>query len=123
MVVRRIGGIIAAIAGVIGMAAALLPLLVGNVAVVLTIDTAGHGAVTGYGVVVLSFLCTLLGIVAAGTSSRWPGISLICTTLLAVTLGGTLVAICMGFALLGGVLATIPGRRRAIVTLLLPRIS
>ena len=70
----------------------------------------------GFSELSMSMLCVVLGVSVMRAQGRWPGVLLIATTLLAMIIASSFVAMCMLFALVGGVLATIPHRRRAIVT-------
>ncbi len=117
---RRAGGVVGMTAGIFGVLAALVTLLVGASGSALRADGADTVLDLGWAGLLLSFGCIVLGAVAMGARSRWPGILLIVTALLAAVCGGTFVAVCMVLALAGGVLAAIPGRPRAIVTRVLP---
>lgn len=104
---QKAGGIIAIIAGVFGTIAAGITLLLGGVASAL----GGEGADTvvglGWGGVAFSFATIVLGAIALGAKGRVPGILLIVSALFGVVLGGTLVAVFMVLALVGGILAVV----------------
>lgn len=59
-----------------------------------------------------SFLAIVLGAVALGVKGRTPGVLLMIPAVLGAILGGTLVAVFMVLALVGGILATVGGRRQ-----------
>ena len=108
---RVAGGVIALIAGIFGIFSAGATLLVGGLGSALN----GEGASTviglGWGGVLFSFLTIILGAIAIGVKSKIPGILLIICSLAGVVLGGTLVAIFMVLALIGGILVTIGARK------------
>jgi hypothetical protein len=103
----KAGGIIALIAGVFGVIAGFATLMVGGVATVVEADRADLVVGLGWGGVVFSFLTIVLGAVAVGSRSRIPGLLLILCALAGAVLGGTLVAIFMALALIGGILAVL----------------
>ncbi len=73
------------------------------------VELKGASIVIGLGWegVAFSFLTIILGAVAIGAKSRWPGILLIVSALAGVILGGTLVAVFMVLAAVGGILAVV----------------
>jgi hypothetical protein len=111
---RKAGGIIALIAGIFGIISAGVTLFVGGVGSALN----GEGASTviglGWGGVIFSFLTIILGAIALGVNSRIPGVLLIISSLAGAILGGTLVAIFMVLALIGGILVTIGGGKKKV---------
>jgi hypothetical protein len=107
---RKAGGIIALIAGIFGIFAAGITLMVGGIGSAAQADGARMVVGLGWGGVGFSFLVIILGAVAMGSNSRVPGMLLIVASLLGAVLGGTLVAIFMVLAFVGGVLATIGAR-------------
>lgn len=109
---RKAGGIIALIAGIFAVFAAGATLFVGGVGSAFQAEGASTVVALGWGGVIFSFLCIVLGAVAIGTRSRLVGILLIVCSLAGAVLGGTLVAIFMALALIGGLLATIGGGNR-----------
>ena len=109
------------IAGVIVIVGFLMGAVVGTLGVAMSAGGVGVTATRHCsGELGVSMLCIVLGVLAMRAQGRWPGVLLITVTLLAMIIGGAFVAMCMLFALAGGVLATIPDRRRAIVTQVLP---
>jgi hypothetical protein len=111
-------GVIAGLIGISGSLAAQVGDALG-----LTNVAGGVGATATRhcsGEIGVSMLCIVLGVLVMRAQSRWPSVWLIAATLLAMIIGDTFVAMCMLFALAGGVLTTIPDRRRAIVTQVLP---
>ncbi len=104
---RKAGGIVAIIAGVFGVLAALTTLLVGGLGAAFEAEGAGVIIGLGWGGMVFSFAAIVLGAVSINAKSRVPGILLIVSSILGTILGGTLVAIFMVLALVGGILATV----------------
>jgi hypothetical protein len=102
---RKAGGIIALIAGIFGVLAALATLFIGGVGSVAKVDNSSLVLNLGWGGVAFSFLTIVLGAVAMGSASRLPGILLVITAITGAFLGGTLVAVFMALALIGGILA------------------
>ncbi len=68
----------------------------------------------GWGGVVFSFLTIVLGAVTIGAKGRIPGVLLIVCAVAGAILGKTFVAIFMGLAAIGGILAVIPARERLV---------
>ena len=104
---QKAGGIIALVAGIFGFLAAIATLLMGGLGGAFGAQGASTVVGLGWGGVVFSFLTIVLGAVAMGAKSRWPGIMLILSSVAGAVLGGTLVAVCMALALIGGLLACI----------------
>ena len=109
---RIAGGVIALIAGIFGIFSAGATLLFGGLGSALNSEGASTVIGLGWGGVIFSFLTIIFGAVAIGVKSRIPGILLIISSLCGVILGGTLVAIFMVLALVGGILVTIGGGKR-----------
>lgn len=110
---KKAGGVIAIIAGVFGVVAAGVTLLVGGVASAVEAEGSGTVVGLGWGGVFFSFATIVLGAIALGTRGRVPGILLIVSALLGAVLGGTLVAVFMVLALVGGILAVVGTRKGA----------
>lgn len=108
---QKAGGIIAIIAGIFGVFAAFITLLVGGMAAGFEAEGANTVIGLGWGGVLFSFICIILGAVAMGAKRRLPGALLILTSIAGAILGGTLVAIFMVLALIGGILAMIGIKR------------
>lgn len=110
---KKAGGIIAIIAGVFGTIAAGITLLVGGLGSAL----GGEGASTviglGWGGVLFSFATIVLGAIALGAKNKIPGTLLIICAVLGAILGGTLVAVFMVLALIGGILAVVGTKKPA----------
>jgi hypothetical protein len=108
---QKTGGIIGVIAGIFGVLAAAVTLLVGGMGSAFH----AHGASTvvglGWGGILFSFLCIIFGAVAMGSESRIPGAVLTLCAIAGAILGGTFVAVCMVLALVGGILATMGARK------------
>lgn len=107
---RKAGGIVALIAGIFAVLAAVLTLVIGGAATAFNANDASTVVHLGWGGLVFSFLTIVLGAVAIGVRSRIPGVLLILCSIIGAILGGTLVAICMALALIGGVLAVVGGK-------------
>ena len=101
------GGIIAVIAGVLGLFAAAVTLMVWGLGSVFNAESAGTVIGLGWGGIFFCFLTIIFGAVAINAKSRTPGILIIISSILGVFLGGNLVAILMVLALAGGILATV----------------
>ena len=109
---RIAGGVIALIAGIFGILSAGATLLFGGLGSALNSEGASTVIGLGWGGVIFSFLTIVLGAIAIGVKSRIPGILLIISSLAGIILGGTLVAIFMVLALIGGILVTIGARKQ-----------
>lgn len=108
---NKTGGIVAIIAGVFAVIAALVTLLFGGVASVVHADRAGTVIGLGWGGVVFSFLVIVLGALSF-SKPRPAGWGLAVSALLGAVLGGTLVAVFMVLAFIGGILV-IMGAKKA----------
>ena len=102
---RKAGGIIAIIAGIFGLLAAVLTLVVGGVGSVLQADNAKMVVLLGWGGIIFSLLTIILGAVCATARTAMPAAFLIVAAIGGMVFGGTVVAICMVLALVGGLLA------------------
>jgi hypothetical protein len=108
---KKAGGIIALVAGIFSIFAAGITLFMGGLGGAM----GGEGAETviglGWGGVLFSFLTIVLAAICMGAESKWPGVLLIITAILGAVLGGTLVAIFMALALVGGIMALFGGKK------------
>lgn len=102
---KKAGGIIALVSGIFGTIAAIVTLFVGGVGSALEAKGGDTVVALGWGGVLFSFLTIVLAAVTMGAKGRVPGILLIICSVAGAIFGGTLVAICMALALVGGVLA------------------
>jgi len=102
---RKAGGIIGLIAGIFGVLAAGATLFMGGLAGAFEAEGAETVVGLGWGGVLFSFLTIVLGAVCIGAKGKLPGVLLIVSAILGAILGGTLVAIFMVLALIGGILA------------------
>ncbi len=102
---RKAGGIIGLIAGIFGVLAAGATLFMGGLAGAFEAEGAETVVGLGWGGVLFSFLTIVLGAVCIGAKGKLPGVLLIASAILGAILGGTLVAIFMVLALIGGILA------------------
>lgn len=105
----KAGGIIGIIAGVFGVGAALVTLLFGGVGAAFDANGAQTVVGLGWGGIAFSFLAIVFGAVAFA-KPRGAGIGLVIVSILGAILGGTLVAIFMVLALIGGVFAIFGSR-------------
>lgn len=104
---KKAGGIIAIIAGIFGVLGAGATLFLGGLGAALESEGSDTIVGLGWGGVVFSFAAIVLGAVALGAKGRLPGILLIICAVLGAVLGGTLVAVFMVLALVGGVLTVL----------------
>jgi len=111
---QKTGGILGLIGGIFGTFAALATLFIGGVGGALEANDAGLVVDLGLGGLAFSFLSIILGAVAIGTTGRTAGVLLTLCAIGGAILGGSLVAVCMALALVGGILATM-GRRKPAV--------
>lgn len=119
---KKAGGIVALIAGIFGVIAALVTLGVGGLGGAFHAEGAGTIIGLGWVGVVFSFLVIILGAITMGAKSKTPGGLLIVCAIAGAILGGTLVAIFMVLALIGGILAMV-GAKKAPPTSPPPTIS
>lgn len=112
---QKAGGIIGLVAGIFGVFAAFVTLFFGGVAKAVEADGANTVVGLGWGGVLFSFLVIVLGAVAMGAKSKTPGALLMISALAGAVLGGTLVAIFMVLAFIGGLLATIGTKKVAAI--------
>jgi Zn-dependent protease len=110
---RKAGGIIALIAGVFSVLAALFTLLIGGTASAFEAANGQQVVMLGWGGLLFSFLIIVLGAVTMGAQSRKPALLLILCSIAGAILGGTLVALFMALALMGGVLGLFGQAKRA----------
>ncbi|NDP63513.1 tetratricopeptide repeat protein [Polaromonas sp.] len=110
----KAGGIIGIISGVFGFIAAIFTLLIGGVGSAFKAQAAGTIVGLGWGGVFFSFLAIVFGAVAFARP-KLAGIGLICTSIMGAILGGTMVAVCMALAFLGGILAIL-GAPKGVLT-------
>jgi hypothetical protein len=104
-------GIIALIAGVFGVLAAIVTLMVGGLGAAFQAHDALTVVYLGLGGVAFSFATIVLGAVAISAKNKVPGTLLMVSSIAGAILGGTLVAICMVLAFIGGLLAIIGTKR------------
>lgn len=104
---QKAGGIIALIAGILALFAAGATLIFGGLGSAFEAEGADTVVSLGWGGVLFSFTTIILGAVSIWAKGRTAGILLIISAVLGAILGGTLVAIFMIPALIGGILTTI----------------
>ena len=117
---KKAGGILGMIGGVFGVFAALVTLFIGGVGGAFQASGAGAVVGLGWGGLAFSFLAIIFGAVSLGARSRLVGILLTLSALGGAILGGTMVAVCMVLALVGGVLATLGTKPESAGTTLAP---
>ena len=113
---RKAGGIVTLIAGVFGVFAAGFTLFAGGLGAAFEADGADTVIGLGWGGVLFSFLTIVLGAVTMAAKGRIPGILIILCAIAGAILGGTIVAIFMGLAGIGGLLTVItpPEKHQAV---------
>lgn len=104
---KKAGGIIALIAGILGIFAAFATLLVGGLGSAVEAEGAKTVVGLGWGGVLFSFLTIIFGAVCMGAKSRTPSALLVTSSILGAVMGGTMVALFMVLALVGGIIAMI----------------
>jgi hypothetical protein len=104
---QKAGGIIALIAGIFGVFAAGFTLFAGGLSAAFEAEGSDTVIGLGWGGVLFAFLTIALGAVAMGAKSKLPGALLVLCAIGGAVLGGTLVAIFMVLALIGGIFAMI----------------
>ena len=109
---RKAGGIIATVAGSVGVIAAFITLFIGGVGGALEAEGANTVVGLGWGGVFFSFLVIGLGAATIVARGRTSAILLVIATIAGAILGGTFVAIFMALALIGGVMALLERRPR-----------
>lgn len=112
---QKAGGIIALIAGIFGVLAAIVTLMIGGIGAGFEAEGASTVVGLGWGGIGFSFLTIILGAVTMGAKGKIPGILLMLCAIAGAITGGTLVAVCMILALIGGLLATIGTKKAAVV--------
>ena len=102
---RKAGGIIAIIAGLLGFLAAAITLMIGGIGS--NFNAEGGNAIVnlGWGGLFISLLIIVLGAVAMNAKTLISGILIIVASIFGAAYGGSLVAILMILALVGGILA------------------
>ena len=114
---KKLGGIIALVAGIFGILAAGITLFVGGIGGAAGAHDAGTVVGLGWGGVFFSFLTIVFSAVCmGGASSKTPGILLIICSILGAIFGGTLVAIFMVLALMGGILTLLGVKNQPATT-------
>lgn len=102
---RKSGGLIALIAGLLGLIAAVITLLIGGIGSNFNTDAGDTIMGLGWGGILICFLIIVLGAVAMNAKTFIPGVLIIIASIFGAIYGGTLVAVLMILALVGGVLA------------------
>ncbi len=108
---RKAGGVTAMVAGIFGVIAGVVTLLIGGVGSAVEVEGAGVVIGLGWGGVLFSFATIVLGAVSLGVRRQLLGVLLIACAVLGAVFGGTFVAVFMILALVGGVLVLVGARR------------
>lgn len=111
---RKAGGIIALIAGILGFFAALFTLFVGGIGGAFEADGAETVVYLGWGGVFFSFMVIILGAVQIGVKGKITPTLLIFSSVAGIILGGTFVALCLALSLIGGVLGLFDKKEQQI---------
>jgi hypothetical protein len=102
---RKAGGLLALFAGLYGVVAAMITLIVlGGLGTSPSVDPSG--VLLGWLGLALSILISILGVASICTSSQWPVLLLLLCALTGAVISETLVALCMAGAFVSGLLAT-----------------
>ncbi len=124
---QKAGEIIALIAGIFALFAAGATLIFGGLGSAFEAEGADTVVNFGWAGILFSFTTIILGTVSIWAKGRTPGILLIISAIMGTILGGTLVAIFMTPALIGGILTTIgagkSSNRTNINTMKIPKSS
>lgn len=103
----KAGGVISIISGIFGFFAAILTLLVGGAGAAFEAQDSDLVIGLGWGGIVFSFACIVLGAMGMSAESKSIGILLIGSSVAGIIFGGSFVAVCLVLAVIGGVLVTI----------------
>ena len=120
---RKTGPIIAIIAGIFGVLAAVLTLALGAVGNFFRLENASLVVWFGWGGLVFSFATIILGAMCINARSRIPALLLVMSAIAGCVLGGTYVAVFMGVAVIGGMLALFSGNPAAARSSASPKTS
>lgn len=104
---RKAGGIIVLAAGIFAVFASGITLFAGGLGAAFEAEGADTVVNLGWGGVVFAFLTIVLGAITIGAKGRIPGVLIVISAIAGAILGGTLVAIFMALAGIGGLLAAI----------------
>lgn len=116
---KKSGGIIALIGGILGTIAAFFTLMAGGLVAGLegasaslgqtAVDNTASSEIASYAIlgVISSILTIILGAICIGAKSKIPAYLLIVCSVVGAITGGTFVAVCMVLTLIGGILALI----------------
>ena len=110
---QKAGGIIALVAGIFGVLGAIFTLFMGGLGGAFGAREADTVIGLGWGGVLFSFIVIVLGAVSIGAKGKAPGIILMVCAVLGAFLGGTVVAVFMVLALVGGLVATLGAAKAA----------
>lgn len=109
---QKAGGIIALIAGIFRILAAGITLLAGGFSSAVGAEEGATVIGLGWGGVFFPFLVIVFGAVTMGAKNKIPGVLLLASSVLGVIFGGTLVAIFMVLAAVGGIVALLGSRKQ-----------
>ncbi len=114
---KKSGGIITLVAGILGTIAALFTLLAGGMVAGLegasaslgntAVDNSASSQIGTFALLGLlaSFITIILGAISMGAKTKKPSIAVMICAIVGAITGGTFVAVCMVLALIGGLLA------------------
>ena len=102
---RKAGGIITLIAGILGLITSLGTLLIGGIGTTLNANNGDNIVILGWVGILICFSIIVLGAIAMNAKTSTSGIFIIITSICGAYYGGTFVAVLMILALVGGVLA------------------
>jgi len=111
---RRAGGIIGLIAGILGVIAAVATLFLGGLGAAFEAEGSEQIVGFGWGGILFSFLAIIFGAITMGAKGRIPGLLLFAVSVAGAILGGTIVAIAMGLSAVGGIIAAIPSSEKKV---------
>ncbi|MBN8776998.1 hypothetical protein, partial [Thiomonas arsenitoxydans] len=117
---KKAGGILGIIGGVFSVVAALVTLFIGGVGGAFQASGADTVIGLGWGGLAFALLTIIFGAVSLGARSRTPGVLLSLSALGGAILGGTMVAVCMVLALVGGLLAALGAKPEPVGAPLAP---
>ena len=102
---RKAGGIITLIAGILGLITSLGTLLIGGIGTTLNANNGDNIVILGWVGILICFSIIVLGAIAMNAKTSTSGIFIIITSICGAYYGGTFVAVLMILALVGGLLA------------------
>lgn len=111
----KAGGIIGILAGIFGVIAAVVTLFLGGIGSAFKAQGASTLVGLGWGGIIFSFLTIVFGAVCIARP-RGGGVGLALSSICGAILGGTLVAVCMVLAFIGGILALVDSKKAQVTS-------